>query len=380
MSQTVLGRLTEEEAFELNEWRKMSPENEAFYQDAVSRASVRKGLRALDNLNSDSVKAELDRRIGFEEREVRRVNRFRWVWIPAACVMLVAGVRLWRWKTQDVNKPEVHELTAKTEQTFPVGNKATLVLADGRKIDLGVAANGQLATEAGLDVKKVDSNLVTYGKGAGDMGTNRIETPRAGQFRVVLSDGTKVWLNNASSLSYPVKFNGTKRSVALTGQAYFEIAEDKARPFYVETSQGKTVEVLGTSFDVSAYPDEVSEKTTLVEGKVMVRSVGKPVVLSPGEQAVVERSDGKISVKTVDANTITSWRNGFFAYENADLKAVFKEIGRWYDVDIRFEGPVPASRLSGGISRDNSLKDVIELMEERHIHCRLEEKTLVISQ
>jgi ferric-dicitrate binding protein FerR (iron transport regulator) len=191
-----------------------------------------------------------------------------------------------------------------------------------------------------------------------------------------LSDGTRVWLNAASSIRFPVVFTGNNRSVTLNGEAYFEVAKNAQKPFVV-TVGNTTVTVLGTHFNINAYPDEGSMKTTLLEGSVQVTEGTHSVLVQPGEQAL-EDDNGRLTAVPANTALAVAWRNGYFQFEEADLKAVLRQIGRWYDLDIVYEGPVTDHLYAGKLERSVPLSAILLFLSSGNIHYRLEGKRLVI--
>lgn len=251
-------------------------------------------------------------------------------------------------------------------QDIPAGgNKAYLTLADGKKISLTDASAGAIATQAGIKITKTPNGQLVYTvadqqyTGKND-DYNRIETPRGGQYQLNLPDGTKVWLNAASSLKYPVNFSSkAERSVELTGEAYFEVAKDKSHPFVVK-SAGQKVKVLGTHFNVNAYSDEYNVRTTLLEGSVKVND---DVVLAPGEQSVFMA--GQLMVKTVNASDAIDWKNGEFVFNNEPLTDILRKVSRWYNVNIVYIRPAKdGPTFSGSVSRFENVSVVLRMLEE----------------
>ncbi|SHE44860.1 FecR family protein [Pedobacter caeni] len=286
-----------------------------------------------------------------------------WPYIAAAAsVVLVAGIGLYFYSNQPSD--QVQGLQQYANDVAAGSNKAYLTLASGKKILLSTATNGMLAEEGGVKISKTaDGQLVYTIADEGKKSTgkyNRIETPIGGQYELQLPDGTRVWLNAASSLKYPASFYAQKeRSVELTGEAYFEVAKDKTKPFLVK-SKGQEVEVLGTHFDVNAYPDEQSIKTTLIEGSVKLNG---HLTLKPGQQS--ELSDGKFKVKEVNANDAADWKNGEFVFSNEPLTSILKKAARWYGVEIVYEqnlAKVPT--FTGSVSRAENISSVLNMLEE----------------
>jgi ferric-dicitrate binding protein FerR (iron transport regulator) len=249
----------------------------------------------------------------------------------------------------------------------PGGNKAILTLADGRKIALDDADKGQLAEQSGIKVSKTADGQLTYDVSGSDVRAlkinyNIIETPVGGQYQIILPDGSKVWLNSTSSLRFPTAFTQSQRTVELKGEAYFEIKHSKT-PFLVKTNN-QEVEVLGTHFNISNYPDEAYTKTTLLEGSVKVR-VSKGTaskILLPGQQAA-QQSD-RIQVKPVDAEAAIAWKNGLFIFDDESLEAIMRSVARWYGIEVIYEKDVNRNLLFGGsVSRYDNVSKVIDKLE-----------------
>lgn len=257
-------------------------------------------------------------------------------------------------------------------------NKAILTLANGKKIDLSDAKSGNLVKEAGLKIYKDKQGRLTYvAQGAADhdasqpVSYNTTETPRGGQWHLILADGTNVWLNAASSIHYPTRFTGGERDVELTGEAYFEVAKNAAMPFVVKKKESDVeVQVLGTHFNFNAYDDEGKTKVTLVEGSVKVQSaIGnrESAILKPGEQAIVSnQANGSFTIdvdKEADVEEALAWKNGMFRFNNTNIAAIMKQVTRWYDVDILYEGDVMNEFFSGTIPRNTKASGLFSVLE-----------------
>lgn len=280
----------------------------------------------------------------------------------AASLALIVGVGLYFNQQQPLSKPI--QSGAYTNDIPAGSNKAYLTLANGKKLVLTNSANGKLAEEAGIKITKTADGQLVYtvadqGK-KGIAGYNRIETPRGGQYQLNLPDGTKIWLNSASSLKYPVSFAALKeRRVELSGEAYFEVAKDKIHPFIVKSGR-QQVQVLGTHFDVNAYPDEQLIKTTLLEGSV---KLNEQVILKPGEQSSL--TGEKFNVKQVNVNDAIDWKNGEFVFTNESLTSILKKVSRWYDVEIKYvHTPVSVPTFTGSVSRSENISGVLKMLEE----------------
>lgn len=267
----------------------------------------------------------------------------------------------------------------------PGSNKAVLTLANGKSIILDDAHKGQLADQGNSRVIKMDSGLLAYtqmkisGKNFSPAPFNTVTVPKGGQYQVLLPDGTKVWLNAASSIRFPTAFTGKERRVSVTGETYMEVAEDVNRPFMVETRRVEVM-VLGTHFNIMAYSDEPAVKTTLLEGavKVMVYGGQAEAVIRPGQQAIAGNGDGKIDVKKVDATDVAAWTHGFLSLKDCSVREFMNQLSRWYDVDIRYAGKIPDRRLGGMINRNAPLSDMLSALRAAGIRTRLEGNKIII--
>ena len=262
---------------------------------------------------------------------------------------------------------------------LPGSNKAILTLQDGSKIVLNDVKDGTLAQQGNTKVVKLATGQLVYdktGTASAKVLYNTMTTPRGGQYKLTLPDGTEVWLNAASSITYPTAFAGNERDVSITGEAYFEVAKDKSKPFHV-TSGNQTIEVLGTHFNVMAYADEDAIKTTLLEGSVKITENNEAQILKPGEQATVDKNGGlKISVADID--DALAWKNGYFKFNRVNIKYIMRQLARWYDVDLVYEGSVPHDEFVGKIGRGENIEDVLHILELDHVHFKIEDKKIIV--
>lgn len=267
----------------------------------------------------------------------------------------------------------------------PGGNKAVLTLANGSKIVLNNAKNGILANQGNISVNKTHDGEIAYDASNGaqaETGTepsyNTITTPKGGQYQVVLADGTKVWLNSVSSISFPTAFTGKERRVEITGEVYFEVAKNKAKPFFVKGGN-QLVEVLGTHFNINSYTDEPDVKTTLLEGSVKIVQLvnGGSALLRPGQQAI-NRSTGPIVVRDADIEQIVAWKNGLFQINDANIETIMRQAARWYDVDIQFEGKIPERKFSGKIKRDVKASEFLQMLTYFNVRFTIEGRKIIV--
>jgi len=270
----------------------------------------------------------------------------------------------------------------------PGSNKAILTLANGKQISLTDVKNGNIAQQGATNIKKTANGQVVYNVNAtstlekvAEVTYNTMTTPRGGQYHLTLADGTNVWLNAASSIKYPVAFNGKERRVEITGEAYFEVVHNAAMPFNV-TVNGQIIEDIGTHFNINAYNDEPATKTTLLEGAVKVSKGKISAMLKPGQQAVV-MNKGNNSLLNVSDNVNTdlvmAWKNGRFSFYNSDIQTVMRQFGRWYNVEIEYEGKIPSTIFSGEIYRNVNLSKALEILRFTNINFRVEGRKIIIT-
>lgn len=250
------------------------------------------------------------------------------------------------------------------EDVMPGGNRAILKLANGKVYDLSKVSTGQLANDGKVVIRKTKEGQLIYdltnniSDTNSERAFNTIQTPRAGTYQVILPDGTAVWLNSASTIKFPTSFAKNERKVELIGEAYFEVTENRNRPFRVVTAQ-QVVEVLGTHFNVNSYEDEPLQLTTLLKGSVKVTTTVTSKIIKPGEQAQI-RSKGTMDVVQIDTNPVVAWKDGVFSFKKADLKTVMRQIGRWYDVDVEYGSEIPNISFTGKIYRNISLQEALK--------------------
>lgn len=310
-------------------------------------------------------------------RPVHRVHFLRrWGW-AAAILIILGGAYLFTTNTNK-EKPVIAE-QSKNDDIVPGTNKALLTLSDGTIITLDSAANGAIAQQGNASVIKTASGEIRYdtkGEGQEKLVMNTMTTPKGGQYQLVLPDGSKIWLNAASSVTYPAFFAGNERKIKIAGEIYLEVAKDKSKPFIVDVDGRSEVQVLGTSFNINSYADEEEIKTTLIDGSLKVRNI----VLKPGQQAVQPGSISTQKIRVVDANIaqVMAWKNGLFNLEGADIKTLMNQIGRWYNLDIIYEGNIAPSRFVGKLPRSMTLKELLTVLEEFEVNFRLEGRRLTV--
>ena len=291
-------------------------------------------------------------------------SKFRWMRAAVAAVVLIGlGLGVWWWAHRPEQvRPQV-AVASTGPKPVPGGNKAVLILANGSTVTLDSTKTGLVALQGNTNVVKVGGGQIAYQNGMSQSTVlyNTVRTPRGGQYQVMLPDGSRVWLNAATSLRFPTAFAGTDRTVELSGEAYFEVAPGRDRPFKVKVG-AMTVDVLGTHFDVMAYDDEESFRTTLLSGAVRVSGGDGSKVLKPGEGAALGSDRRIVMVAEADTDQAVAWKNGLFQFESAEVKEVMRQVARWYDIDVHYEGRID-EHFSGFIARNAPLTDVLHQLQ-----------------
>ncbi|QEH40618.1 FecR domain-containing protein [Chitinophaga sp. XS-30] len=330
----------------------------------------------------EQVRLALMANIEAEAAAGRRSGMMRFARIAAAAVLVLTVTTGLYFLLKD--RPEANEALVSVkpiEDVAPGGNRAYLTLADGRQIALDSIDNGTLAQQAGMVISKTAEGEVVYTPSKTSPHIpitenpifNTITTPKGGQYQVVLPDGSKVWLNAASSLTFPATFDGmTSRSVNLTGEGYFEVTHQNKKPFLVK-SITQTVQVLGTHFNINSYQDEEAVRTTLLEGAVRIFStkLNLSKTLSPGQTATHQNE--RITIEAAD-ETAVAWKNGMLEFKQADLKSILRQVARWYDLTIVYQGAASTEKFTGGISRESNLSELLYILEGMGINFRIERR------
>lgn len=308
----------------------------------------------------------------------------------AVSVLFTLGVGLYYFKQSAQKVTEMPAATVVVNNDIqPGGNKALLTLSDGKTIELDHVSKGVLTRQGDVSIVKTGEGQLAYQVGKdkkyASAGYNVLKTPRGGQYHLVLPDGSKVWLNAASSIRYPTAFDHEARRVEINGEAYFEInkltdptaAVPRRVPFIVKVNDVE-VEVLGTHFNINAYGDAGSVRTTLLEGSVRIRKGNRKSLLKPGQQANVPEQSAAIQVKDVDVRQSVAWKDGYFRFEKADLAEIMKQLTKWYDVEVRYDGKLPDRKFSGEIPRSATLSEVLEILEISKVHLDIAGKEVLV--
>ncbi|HRP54459.1 FecR domain-containing protein [Agriterribacter sp.] len=397
----IAGSATQREQQLVEQWLEENDQQRTAWHNMDSKARAAWMLELYRDIEHG-----IERKHVAEEGSNVRVIPHKWYRkfrLPAAAMLLISiGVGLYYFllSGQRAAAPENVVMQQQEQDVLPGTNKALLTLDNGKTILLDDSQDGVLAKQGGTAVSKKGENLM-YEKGSDDKPGvfNILTTPRGGQYRLVLSDGSKVWLNASSSIRYPVSFTGNERKVEITGEVYFEISHLTAEaskgktaekiPFKVKINSpgvnGGEIEVLGTQFNINAYADENAIRATLLEGSIKLTPVqsgekaGDAVIIKPGEQVRIGKNGSLRVVKDVDLEETVAWKNGLFMMNSAVIPDVLRQLARWYDVDIVYGNGIPEGHITGDIPRDMNLSEVLKVMELSGVHFKIDNKKIIVN-
>jgi transmembrane sensor len=384
IEQFATGQYTEAEHREFIAWLYSAPPAEV---ERVMDAAMARGLAPLsaekeaDGVLVGRIEAALDefeQESGQERPGAARIRRFTRFSVAAAVIVLLAGAGWWLTRRPSTPASAIVATAAKSD-VAPGRNAAVLTLSGGQQIILDSAAQDTVLTEGAAIVANSQGHLAYNSGNAApvDVVYNTLTTARGNQYQLALPDGTKVWLNASSSIRYPTAFGGSDREVTITGEAYFEVAKDAVRPFHVRATD-LDIAVLGTSFNINTYPDEPVSKTTLVEGSVRVSDSGRSQSLRPGQQVQV-RGNQLSLIPNADMEQALAWKNGLVKLTGASIQEVMRQVSRWYDVDVQYEGNLDKAVFVGVVSRQQSLSALLQVLEATgSVHCTLNQNTKTI--
>lgn len=396
LREQLTGRLLSEADLEqLQQWREEHVENEQVYQEMQNPAGVAEGLAKLQLLEKEKSNSyllllskikenEINKQSGFPHRIhfLRSFDKLRTTWFRyAAALILVFGAAAYFW---NINKKMGQTIISGNEagsatlimDVAPGRDRAILTLANGQQIILD-STQGNIVKRGGLTVINLAGKLKYEGVGV-DAEYNTISTPKGGQYQIILPDGSQVWLNAASSIKFPTAFTGNARNVKMMGEAYMEIARNPKQPFTV-VANGVEVQVIGTSFNVNAYQDEANVRTTLVNGSVRVLDNRvQPVILKPGQQAIVSSGAQIKIVDNADIEQTLAWKNGAFQFNRTNLADAMRQLARWYDIEVVYEKGIPDIKFWGEMKRDLNLSQVLGVLRKMGVKFRMEGRRLIV--
>lgn len=331
-----------------------------------------------ERLTEAALLARIDCQIA--ARRTRRVKKVLYSVAAAAAVLIFFAAGMYYLAIRNTADHSNTELISAND-IQPGSNRAVLTLANGQQILLDSSGDSIIAQQPGVSIDQSDSGLLAYHAIHSNMQQkmqyNTLVTPKGGQYRLILPDGTRVWLNAASSIKFPTAFIGDTRAVNITGEVYFEVAHNARHPFVVSAGAAE-VRVLGTHFDINAYGDNGLIKTTLLEGSVEVSSGKHHTKIKPGQQAIIGDRDADIKVNQVNVDGIVAWTHGFLSLEDNSVRQFMTELSRWYDVDVVYQGNIPDKKLGGLINRNTSLSDVLNVLAFNGIKTKLEGHTIIV--
>lgn len=354
----IRGNISEDEAEVLQLWRDKSSENEKLYQQMLDMSFLQSEYRRIRLVDVQRPMEDMHRRI-----KAVIMSRRRRIWIRSSVAAAVSIAAIWALvfflfpAKQFSGSSPMKQMIAKTEKIVAGSTKALLTLSNGSSVPLG--SNSKINITA--------INQAMSGNASASRHYNILATPRGGEFKVTLEDGTEVWLNAQSQLCYPDSFASNERRVKLVGEAYFKVAKNEKKPFFVETA-GQVVRVYGTEFNINSYKEDKVIYTTLVTGKISLYPANgsqAELILTPGHQAVFSKSDASTAVRSVDTDVMTSWRHGMFVFEDQTLEQIMQTLSRWYNFTFEFKSRSAASTVfMGSMSRYSDFADVLKILEQ----------------
>ena len=364
----IRGNLTPEEQIELEAWINDSPENQAIYQKASDSKQQLEKLEIYELFDKDQSWSDLEEKL-FGTKTISFTSRKIFRYAAAILLPLIVGGGFTWWYLKSPSPVSMAEIDLEIK---PGSQKAVLILSDGEAVELSQTTSLEDLSDGGVSIRDVDNSISydisTEGNLSAETLYNELRTPRGGGYRLRLADGSRVWLNAGSSLRYPVGFQDSVRQVFLEGEAYFEVNHD-GKPFIVSTGSMNT-RVLGTSFNISAYADDLEYKTTLLEGKVRVELQGEETrfsasaILEPDQQATFIKSSAELSKTEVDVSGYVSWMQGKLEFHNEHLDQVMLKLARWYDFDYEFENSAARDyHFSARLNRSESISSILEMLE-----------------
>ncbi|MET3876716.1 FecR domain-containing protein [Chitinophaga sp. OAE865] len=379
--------LNAEEESALTEWINASEDNRRLFAELNDPQQLVASLQQFYAYDTNRISRRISEQVpAFEGPVMTPVHRVhfirRWGW-AAAVALLLAGSAYLLVNKKDMPAP----VATKAVEITPGTQGAILTLADGRQVVLDSMASGVVAHQGGTSVVLSDGKLQydPSGEAAGGIQYNKMTTPKGRQFEVTLPDGTKVWLNAASSIRYPTAFTGNERKVEVYGEACFEVARDAGKPFLVNVNNKASIEVLGTLFNVNAYENEKTINTTLLNGSIKVATHPASIVLKPGQQAQISTASGTNKpvgnieiINHPDMEKTMAWKNGLFNFEGAGIEEVMRQLERWYNIDVVYENGIPDIQFIGEMSRQISLSDLLEILRRTEVDFRVEGRKLIV--
>ncbi len=378
----ILGRLTEQEEEIFDKWINHSKQNQRFYRRVKDNQNFQSRNEQFESINTEQAWDEFTTRLGIKKKTSKTIIFFKYA--AAIFLPILIGYSAYYFMNQNVGQKNNMVMLADIK---PGIRKAILVLSNGQNIDLDKQDVATIKEEDGTVIGKANDELTYIGNQTGKSKKtlrNTLVISKGEEYSIVLSDSTKVFLNSMSKLAFPVRFSGNKREVTLEGEAYFEVHKDSQHPFIV-TVNGMQINVLGTSFNVNAYPDEQNVYTTLVEGKVMINQVNqenKKMYLEPDQQAIFSKLDSEMKIRNVDAKQYMQWTTGTYTFTNQSLDEIMKSLSRWYDFTYSFsDESLKTIRFEGGLNKYESIEPILEIITRTEkVNYKIEGKEIIFTK
>ncbi|MDI3321377.1 FecR family protein [Pinibacter soli] len=366
--------LTTREHDELDLWVEESDDNVELFAQLTDERNINEAMAFMKSLDKDKAYKKVRSEI-FPQHKSRR-----WLLpVSVAAIFLIAVGIVWLIRSKAVESTLPSDDIASTTDIQPGSAKAILQLASGRSIELGKQSNGTIAKEGSVAINASEQTLTYAGtEQSTTTAFNVLSVPKGGKYKLVLSDGTQVWINAASSIKYPAVFKDGERKVMVEGEAFFDVAKDEKKPFIVQVNKA-TIQVLGTSFNVTNYGDEPTQTTVLVSGKIKVLAANKQQELSLGQQATIGTT-GDISVTDANVQAATAWKEDKFVFKEQSIENIMRQLARWYDVKVVYKGNINY-HFSAKISRDQPISTILRLLEEtKHVHFTIHSDWVEVGQ
>jgi transmembrane sensor len=368
----VRGTLTKKEHDELDDWVAANDENMELFERLTDEKNLEQVSKWMETLETEKALKEKKAQINFTKPSGRKMWLRFLPYAAAASVIIIAGLLLFKpFDKKNTKSGTISNLP----DILPGSEKATLTFEDGRIIKLDDIVNDTSINDQIKVLQKQGEVVYTNQTNNNPMAYHTLNVPRKGQYKLVLPDGTKVWINAESSIRYPVSFDGNERKVFVTGETYFEVAKDKTKPFRV-IIKDITVEALGTAFNINAYANEPFFSTTLIEGSVLVSNGKTENVIKPGQQAKI--SGTNFTIADVEYDAVVAWKNNQFKFINATLDVIMRQIERWYDAEVVYEN-MPSDHFNADIPRDVPVSKLLYFLEKTNrVHFKIEDKKIIV--
>lgn len=380
------GELSPSEQVKLNIWIEERPENAALVKKLQDEAAMKPDIDFFDAIDQNKAWESILMRSGqvsFGGRVYAFVKRWKYAAAVLVTMSLAAYLYVNRQQAQQL-KTARNTVKTKYKNDVPPGiDKARLILPDGSVVVMDGHTFGTVKNYEGLKITSqngvVNYQVTANNHTADKVQYNTIATPNGCKYKITLPDGSLVWLNSGSSLKFPVVFAGRQRIVYLTGEAYFEVAKNKRKPFKV-LANNTEVRVLGTHFNVHAYKGE-TVKTTLLEGSVKISGNGQTKMMVPGQQALIDFKSLAIRIHNIDVTESVAWKNDLFVFDSEDIESVMKEVARWYNVEVEYRDAIPQTHISGSTSRNNNISQILNMLElTGGVHFSIDGRKITVSK